>query len=82
MSLVGPRPPLHSEVVCYMTWQRRRLDVTPGITCLWQVGGRSNISFIDWVRLDLQYIASRSLWGDLKLLLETIPAVVTGRGAS
>jgi lipopolysaccharide/colanic/teichoic acid biosynthesis glycosyltransferase len=81
MSMVGPRPPLHSEVLRYESWQRRRLDVTPGLTCIWQVTGRSNIRFIDWMRLDLRYIALRSLWCDLKLLLQTIPAIVTGKGA-
>jgi lipopolysaccharide/colanic/teichoic acid biosynthesis glycosyltransferase len=81
MSLVGPRPPLHAEVVQYALWQRRRLDVTPGLTCLWQVSGRSKISFTQWMRLDLRYVAQRSPWCDAKLLLETVPAIVTGRGA-
>lgn len=81
MSLVGPRPPLHSEVDRYAPWQRRRLDVTPGLTCIWQVSGRSKVSFTQWMRFDLQYIAQRSLLCDAKLLMETIPAIVTGRGA-
>ncbi len=82
MSLVGPRPPLHEEVVKYELWQRRRLDVTPGLTCLWQVRGRSRISFTQWMRFDLEYVAHCSPWCDAKLLLETVPALVTGRGAS
>ena len=81
MSLVGPRPPLYAEVAQYEAWQRRRLDVTPGLTCFWQVRGRSKISFTQWMRLDLAYIARRSPWCDAKLLLETIPAIFVGRGA-
>lgn len=81
MSLVGPRPPLPGEVVAYEVWQRRRLDVTPGLTCLWQVRGRSKISFTQWMRLDMQYIARCSPWCDARLLAETVPALVTGRGA-
>jgi exopolysaccharide biosynthesis polyprenyl glycosylphosphotransferase len=81
MSLVGPRPPLPVEVAQYEPWQRGRLAVKPGLTCIWQVSGRSHIHFEEWVRLDLQYIRQRSLWLDLKLLLLTIPAVITGRGA-
>jgi lipopolysaccharide/colanic/teichoic acid biosynthesis glycosyltransferase len=72
---------LHSEVDRYAPWQRRRLDVTPGLTCIWQVSGRSKVSFTQWMRFDLQYIAQRSLLCDAKLLMETIPAIVTGRGA-
>jgi lipopolysaccharide/colanic/teichoic acid biosynthesis glycosyltransferase len=81
MSLVGPRPPLHEEVKKYEVWQRRRLDVTPGLTCLWQVRGRSKVSFTQWMRLDLEYIARHSPWYDAKLLMETVPALVSGRGA-
>ncbi|MGO9111417.1 MAG: sugar transferase [Thermoguttaceae bacterium] len=81
MSLVGPRPPLDDEVAQYEPWQRRRLDVTPGLTCIWQVRGRSKVSFTQWMRLDLQYIARRSLWCDARLLMETVPAIITGRGA-
>jgi lipopolysaccharide/colanic/teichoic acid biosynthesis glycosyltransferase len=81
MSLVGPRPPLGEEVAKYEAWQRRRLDITPGLTCFWQVRGRSRVSFKDWMRLDIRYIKERSAWCDLRLLLETIPAIVTGRGA-
>jgi lipopolysaccharide/colanic/teichoic acid biosynthesis glycosyltransferase len=81
MSLVGPRPPLPSEVAKYSLAQRRRLDVIPGITCIWQVSGRSEIPFDQQVALDISYIESQSLRGDLLLLLKTIPAVMMGRGA-
>lgn len=81
MSLVGPRPPLPSEVAMYSLAERRRLDVTPGITCSWQVSGRSEIPFERQVELDVAYIESQSLCVDLKLLLKTIPAVLMGRGA-
>ena len=81
MSLVGPRPPIPAEVENYEPWQRERLAVKPGLTCIWQVSGRSDIGFQDWVRLDIQYVRTRNLWLDIKLLLQTIPAVITGRGA-
>ena len=81
MSLVGPRPPLPSEVAKYTLEERKRLHVKPGITCLWQISGRSDISFMEQVELDKQYIGSRSLWKDMIILLKTIPAVFTGRGA-
>lgn len=81
MSLVGPRPPLPSEVANYTLEQRKRLHIKPGITCIWQISGRSNISFKEQVELDKQYISSRNLWKDLIILLKTIPAVITGRGA-
>jgi len=81
MSLVGPRPPLPREVAEYTLEQRKRLHVIPGITCLWQVSGRSDIPFTDQVRLDLQYIQSAGILSDIRLLLKTIPAVLTGRGA-
>lgn len=81
MSLVGPRPPLPQEVAYYTIEERRRLDITPGLTCIWQVSGRSDISFAGQVKLDMQYIESQSFWLDLKLLLKTIPAVIFGRGA-
>jgi lipopolysaccharide/colanic/teichoic acid biosynthesis glycosyltransferase len=82
MSLVGPRPPLTDEVVNYNHWQRRRLSMRPGITCLWQISGRSSISdFNEWMKLDLQYIDNWSLWLDLKILLKTIPVVIFGKGA-
>lgn len=81
MSLVGPRPPVPAEVAEYTPYQRQRLSVTPGITCIWQVSGRSNIPFPEQVEMDLRYIKQRSLWLDLKLLLLTVPAVLTARGA-
>jgi len=82
MSLVGPRPPFPEEADRFAFWQRRKLSIKPGITCLWQVNGRSEIhSFDEWARLDLQYIQSASLWLDCKILLKTIPAVLRGRGA-
>ena len=81
MSLVGPRPPVPREVAHYTLADRRRLDVIPGLTCSWQVGGRSDIPFPQQVELDVQYIESQSLRLDIKLLLQTIPAVVLGKGA-
>ncbi len=81
MSLVGPRPPIPSEVDCYATTDRRRLSMRPGITCLWQVSGRNEIGFDQWVKLDLAYIDSWSLGTDLRVLLKTIPAVLKGTGA-
>ena len=81
MSIVGPRPPVPSEVRQYQRWQRRRLSVKPGITCTWQVSGRSNISFDQWMRLDLEYIDHWSLWRDIQICFQTIPAVLTSRGA-
>ncbi len=81
MSLVGPRPPIAEEVVQYEPWQLRRLDVVPGITCLWQISGRSRIGFQEWMRLDLEYIRHRSFWLDLKILIRTIPAVLSREGA-
>ncbi|HQR28920.1 MAG TPA: sugar transferase [Anaeromyxobacteraceae bacterium] len=81
MSIVGPRPPVPKEVREYQRWQRRRLSVKPGITCTWQVSGRSNISFDQWMRLDLEYIDTWSLWNDIQICFRTIPAVLTSRGA-
>jgi len=82
MSLVGPRPPLAEEFAAFEPWQWGKLAVTPGITCTWQVTGRSDISnFDEWVSLDLEYIRSWSLWLDFKLMLKTIPAVIRARGA-
>ena len=81
MSIVGPRAPLPDEVEHYSLRQRRRLSVKPGITCLWQVSGRNHIDFQRWMELDLQYIDNWSLWLDLRIMLKTIPAVFTGRGA-
>ncbi len=82
MSLVGPRPALPEEVERYEPWQRRRLAMRPGLTCLWQVSGRSEVDFATWMNLDLAYIDNWSLWLDLKILLRTIPAVLSGRGAA
>ncbi len=82
MSLVGPRPPLPREVTQYEPWQRRRLSVRPGLTCIWQVQGRNDIGFREWMYLDMLYVDEWSFVGDLRLLLRTIPAVATGRGAS
>lgn len=81
MSLVGPRAPLPEEVEHYETKQRRRLSVKPGITGLWQVSGRNDIDFHKWMELDLQYIDNWSFWLDIRIMLMTIPAVFTGRGA-
>lgn len=81
MSLVGPRAPLAEEVDNYSVKQRRRLSVKPGITCLWQVSGRNDVDFQNWMDLDFQYIDNWSLWLDFKIMARTIPAVFTGRGA-
>lgn len=81
MSLVGPRPPVPREVAQYTLSDRRRLDVTPGLTCFWQVSGRGDIPFPKQVELDVQYIGSQSLWVDIKILFKTIPAVLIGKGA-
>jgi lipopolysaccharide/colanic/teichoic acid biosynthesis glycosyltransferase len=80
-SLVGPRPPTPDEVLSYEPWQRRRLSIPGGLTCLWQVSGRSEVGFEDWMRLDMRYVARRGLWQDLVLLARTVPAVLSGRGA-
>ena len=81
MSLVGPRPPLPEEVSRYEPWQRRRLSMNPGITCLWQVSGRNDLDFDRWMALDLKYIDTWSPMLDLKILLKTVPAVLSGKGA-
>jgi len=81
MSLVGPRPPLPAEVARYTAVDRRRLAVSPGITCIWQISGRSQIDFSGQVRLDVSYIESQSFWQDIKILAKTLPAVISGRGA-
>jgi len=81
MSLVGPRPPIPAEVQKYDPWQRRRLSMRPGLTCLWQISGRNAIAFEQWMKLDLQYIDNWSLWLDFKILLRTIPVVLSGFGA-
>ncbi len=81
MSIVGPRPPVPREVEEYTAFERGRLAVKPGITCLWQVSGRSNISFERWVQLDLDYIETMSFSNDIRILLRTVPAVLKGSGA-
>ena len=82
MSLVGPRPPLPKEVAQYDHWQRRRLSMRPGITCIWQVSGRNGITdFVKWMKLDLEYIDHWSLWLDIMILLKTIPVVIIAKGA-
>jgi lipopolysaccharide/colanic/teichoic acid biosynthesis glycosyltransferase len=81
MSLVGPRPPLPSEVCRYTQQERQRLSVVPGLTCIWQVSGRSEVPFPEQVRMDIDYIQHRSIAADVKLLAKTLPAVVRGRGA-
>jgi len=81
MSLVGPRPHVHREVDQYTLDERKRLDVVPGITCIWQISGRADIAFPEQLQLDLEYIRSQSLWTDIKILLKTIPAVISARGA-
>ena len=83
MSLVGPRPPIPEEVKQYERWQRRRLSMRPGITCIWQTYGRNIISdFNEWMKLDLQYIDNWSLSLDFKILLKTIPAVILAKGSA
>ena len=81
MSLVGPRPPIPGEVVFYSDQELKRLSVKPGLTGLWQIGGRADLSFSHQVQMDLEYIAKRSILLDLKILLKTIPAVFWGKGA-
>jgi exopolysaccharide biosynthesis polyprenyl glycosylphosphotransferase len=82
MSVVGPRPQVEAEAHSFETWHRRKLSVKPGLTCLWQVSGRSSISsFDEWAKLDLAYIDNWSLWLDFKIIFKTIPAVISGRGA-
>jgi exopolysaccharide biosynthesis polyprenyl glycosylphosphotransferase len=81
MSLVGPRPALPSEVIHWEKWQCRRLVVEQGCTCIWQVSGRSNLSFKEWMRMDMDYVYNWSLWLDIKLILLTIWVMLTGRGA-
>lgn len=81
MSIVGPRPPLPCEVEHYSAFARRRLSVKPGVTCLWQISGRSNISFEEWMVLDNEYVDTWSPWSDLTIILKTVPAVLRGIGA-
>ena len=82
MSLVGPRPAIPSEVEQYQRWQRRRLRMRPGITCLWALNGRDRLDFDTWMRLDMSYIDNWSLGLDCKILLKTIPQVLMGRDAN
>ena len=82
MSLVGPRPALPREVEQYTSHQMQRLLVKPGLTCIWQVSGRNNIGFDEWVELDIEYIKTRNLWLDIKLILLTIPAMLGDENAS
>lgn len=81
MSLVGPRPPVPSEVCKYSLDDRKRLNVKPGLTCLWQIKGRSNLPFDKQLQLDKEYIQSQSFFQDLLILLKTVPAIIIGRGA-
>ena len=81
LAVVGPRPPVPLEVAQYTLAERRRLHVKPGLTCLWQIQGRSEIPFKQQVRLDLQYIQSQSIWKDIVIILKTVPAVLLGKGA-
>lgn len=81
MSIVGPRPPLPEEVAGYQPWHMGRLAVKPGITCLWQISGRSHIGFNEWMRLDMEYLKTRSFKTDLLIFLKTIPAVIARKGA-
>lgn len=82
MSIVGPRPAIPREVKLYNDYQMQRLLVKPGITCIWQVSGRNHIGFDDWVELDIEYIKTRSLWLDIKLIFKTIPALLGDKNAS
>jgi lipopolysaccharide/colanic/teichoic acid biosynthesis glycosyltransferase len=81
MSLVGPRPPVPREVALYSPAHRRRLAIKPGITCIWQISGRSEIDFSGQVQLDVTYIENQSFWTDIKILGLTVPAVISGKGA-
>jgi lipopolysaccharide/colanic/teichoic acid biosynthesis glycosyltransferase len=80
MSLVGPRPMCSKEARHCSLWERRRLDVTPGLTCIWQVFGGTKVTFTEWMRMDLRYIRSRSLWTDLRLIVLTVPSVIRRDG--
>lgn len=82
MTIVGPRPAVPREVALYKVWQRRRLSVRPGLTCYWQVSGRNEIGFEEWMNLDLRYVDNWNLKIDVELILKTFPVVLTGRGAS
>ncbi len=80
MSLVGPRPPIPTEVALYAWWQRQRISVKPGLTCIWQVWGRNRVSFRRWVEMDIYYIDNWSIWLDLKLIAHTVLVVLRGTG--
>jgi lipopolysaccharide/colanic/teichoic acid biosynthesis glycosyltransferase len=82
MSLVGPRPPIPSEVMQYQGSERRRLSMRPGLTCIWQTTGRNDVQFDEWMRLDLEYIDEWSLSRDLRIILRTVPQVLFARGSS
>lgn len=82
MSLVGPRPPIPREVIQYNTYQFQRLSVKPGITCYWQISGRNNIDFDEWVELDLKYIKERNLFKDIYIILMTLPVLLGDKNAS
>lgn len=82
MSLVGPRPPIPEEIEQYERWQRRRLSMKPGITCFWQISGRNEVNFEEWMEMDLKYIDNWSIKLDIQILLKTIPVVLLGKGAS
>jgi lipopolysaccharide/colanic/teichoic acid biosynthesis glycosyltransferase len=81
MSIVGPRPQMPNEVEQYQPWHRKRLEVIPGITCYWQISGRSHIGFDEWMRLDMEYLRTRCMRTDLMIMLKTIPAVIARKGA-
>jgi exopolysaccharide biosynthesis polyprenyl glycosylphosphotransferase len=81
MSLVGPRPPIPAEVNEYELWHRRRLSMRPGLTCLWQISGRNQVDFDEWMKLDMKYLDNWSLWLDFGILVKTIPTVLFGIGA-
>ena len=82
MSLVGPRPSLPKEVAQFEDWMYRRLEVKPGLTCYWQVSGRNNIDFEDWMKLDCKYVDERSTWIDIKLIFKTVGVLVGDKNAS
>ena len=82
MSLVGPRPSLHKEVVQFEKWMYRRLSVKPGLTCYWQVSGRNNIDFEDWMKLDIKYVDERNLYIDIKLIFKTVLVLFGDKNAS
>ena len=81
MSLVGPRPLPCAESEGCLNWQKHRMNITPGLTCIWQVKGRSRVGFDDWVRMDMAYMRRRTFWKDLQIIFATIPAVLLRRGA-